>query len=355
MRQLVAVAALALALLTPSLAGGAYDPVGSGGTTVRLGNEFARLLDSNGVELVARAPAKLRGGKAVFFPVAGGKLDPPSGAGTVEHEGSLVLRSAKGSIALRALKLKTTQRRAPLSAKLGGSQLKLFSAARLQATRAGFGVRIETQGLRLSAKVATRLGKKLGLRGVFAPGQAVGRSLTVADPTTVALRGAGSVAFAPDPGFMAKLDARFVAANPIFPAERTGAAFALPIAGGSLAPDASSGVIHSAGSLELLQLSGGQVFWRELWLDFSTATLSAELEVEPSPPYAGKVGPTPIATLGPVPMSSDPQKLTISASAVALALSPQAAGALNQAFAQGAPVFAPGEPLGSISFSAGAR
>jgi hypothetical protein len=349
MRRLLALGGLVLSLLAPGLAHGAYDPVGSGGTTLRLGSDFTRLLDSNGVELIARAPARLRAGKAVFFPVAGGRLDPQSGAGTTEHDGSLLLRSAKGSIALRGLKLKATQRRAPLSAKLGGSQLKLFSAARASATRVGFGVKIEARNLRLSAKVATRLGKKLGLRGVFEPGQAVGRSLTVAAPETVALRGAGSVAFTPDPAFMAKLDARFVAANPIFPAERAGAAFVLPIAGGNLAPDASSGIVQGGGSLELLQLSGGQVFWREPWLDFSTATLSAELEVEPSPPYMGKVGRTPIATLGPVSTGSDPRRRTISAS-VALVLSPQAAGALNQGFTQGAPVFAPGEPLGAISF-----
>lgn len=331
-----------------------YDPLGSGATTLTIDKSFLALLQQNGVKISAAAPAKLKGGK-VTFPVSGGMFDPTAAKGTVEHEGALVFKASGHSIPIKALQLKTTQRKAPLSAKVGGSQLKLASAKSMTVLRAGFGDKVKVSTLAISSKLATRLGKKLRLRGVFKEGQPLGRTQTVAEPATVNVLESGKVAFTFDPGIEAKLRSLFVAINPIFPAEHIGAQFTLPIFGGTIAPDASSGTIETLGSLEFLQLGGGQVFWGEDWLELATKTSSPEVTVLPSPPYAGKAGKLPVATFAfAAPAVANPKARTVSVAA-SLGLTAATAATFNEVFAKPQDkdgVFAPGETLGSISFVA---
>jgi hypothetical protein len=326
-----------------------YDPLGSGTTKLTLDKAFLALAKDNGVKLSATAPAKLAG-NVLSFPVSGGKFDPTTATGTVEHEGALLFRVGSRSIPVKALQLKTTQRHSPFSAKVGGSQLKLAAAQSMKVTRAGFADKVKVTKLSLAAKLAGRLNKKLRLVDAFAAGQPLGSTQTRANPVTVAIAG-GQLAFVPDPGFAAKLNGLFVALNPIFPAEHPGA-FTLPIAGGALAPNGSQGRLETLGSLEFLQLGGGQVFWADPLLDFAAATFSPELNIQPSPPYAGKVGAVAVAGLAGAAFASDPKARTIALQGAALTLSAVSAQAFNEAFAERKEVFRPGEALGSLSFTA---
>lgn len=331
----------------------AYDPVASGATSLSLDPGFRHLLRQAGVRISAVAPATLRGGVATF-PVSGGKFDPVDGKGTVEHDGALVLSRAGSSIPLKALQLKTSAPRAPFSAKLGGGQLKLLRAASLEVSRQGFGDRVSTGSLRLSAKVATRLAKKLDMRGVLKAGQLLGEGSTRIQPEGVTLLPSGRAELALDPAFEAKLASLFVAVNPIFPAEHPGP-FTFPIGGGRIAPNGSAGALSALGSLEFLQLGGAQVFWSAPSLDLGAATFSPEVDTEPSPPYGGKVGSVVVAHLGGGAFTADPEVRTLHLSAASLALDAATAAAFDDAFAkpegrQG--VFAGGEPIGTVSFSA---
>jgi hypothetical protein len=342
-----------LAALPGQVARADYNPLAAGTTKIMLDKRFLALLHQNGVELSAAASARLTGG-TVVFPVSGGKLDPANGKGTVEHTGTLLLRSSGRRLPLRALVLKTTRRHSPFSAKVGGSQLKLAQAGKLSVTRRGFGSRIEVRALELSQKAATRLGKKLRLRGVFEAGQPLGSSVTGVNPSTVAVRQEGKVALDLDPAFNAKLQSLFVALNPIFPSEHPGA-FTFPIFDGALATDASAGRLGTLGALEFLQLGGGQVFWREPNLDFSGQALTAEVEVHPSPPYAGKVGSVQVAALGPAVVSAVPKALTISCTGIGLPLSAAMAATFNEVFARSqgkGDVFLAGESVGTLNFTA---
>ncbi len=350
--MLAALAALAC-LGTPPAAHAIYEPVASGATVLRLDPSFRSLLAGHGVRLEGRGGVRV-GGATVTFPVSGGKFDPTTANGFVTHEGSLVFARGARSIPLKALQLKTTQRRAPFSAKLGGGQLKIASAPGLRVTRAGFGETVTVEGLALSAKTAGRLEKKLRLRDVFESGQPLGSAKSTALPALVALQPSGRLTFVPDPALVAKLNSLSVPLNPIAPAElAAGPVFTMPIASGQIAPDASTGVVHTAGSLEALQLGGGQVFWRELSIDLAAGTASAEVEVQPSPPYAGKQGAVAIATIdmSAAGVAATPKARTIALSGARLALSAQSAIAFNEAFAQGKAVFAAGEALGSFSFT----
>lgn len=343
---------MAFPALLPTGASASYNPLAGGATKLTLDKSFLVLLKQHDVKIAATAGARLRTGR-VTFPVSGGKLDPVDSRGTVEHEGALVFEAGSRRIILRALSLKTTRPHSPLSVKVGGGQLKLAQAKELVVSRRGFDSEIKVDVLRLSAKVVTRLAKKLGLRGVLKPGQPIGSTVTRVSPLTVALMEGGRVNLNLDPGFSAKLQSLYVAVNPIFPGEHPGP-FTLPIFGGTLATDASIGSTSTLGSLEFLQLGGGQVFWHEPSLDFAGKSLIAEAEVDPSPPYGGKLGPVQIATLSLGSVSADAKSLKISV-AGALSLSAPMAATFNQVFAnpQGKEgVFQPGESVASVSFTA---
>lgn len=349
-------AALAALLTVPSMASAIYEPVSGGATRLTLSGPFGAILSQNHVKLKGTGGVTIRGA-VVTFPVSGGKFDPTDSRGAVDHDGALVLSSGGRSIPMRGLMLKTTRKTSPFSAKLGGSQLKLSVGARVTMVPAGFGEKVTTTALRLSGKVATRLGKKLRLPDIFAQGQLLGSAVSRVSPETLALTNTGSVAFTFSPDILAKLKALFVAVNPIFPAERPDTTFTLPIAGGTISPDASIGTVETKGSLELLQLGAGQVFWHEGWIDLAAPSLSAELEVQPSPPFAGKAGRLSIASLSltGATVTPDPALRTVTVQNASLALQPGLAQTFNETFArpQGKDnVFLAGEPLGTVSFTA---
>ncbi|HET7510664.1 MAG TPA: hypothetical protein VFJ65_10495 [Solirubrobacterales bacterium] len=350
------VLALSWALASPGPAQATYDPIAAGTTTVRFDPAFLATLRASGVTLAATAPAKLKNG-AVSFPVATGQLDPVAAKGTVQHEGALVFRRGRRKLPMKALQLKTTQRRSPLSAKFGGGKLKLSASARLATARAGFGLRAKVGAMLLSAKVATRLDKKLDLRGVFAEGDALGSAVSTMVPASVAIASVGRAELALDPAFAAKLQSLFVAVNPIAPAEHPGA-FTFPVGGGDLAPNLSSGVLKTGGALEFIQVGGGQFLARDLEPDLGAHLLGAESRLVLASSGEGPNQVGPVFGLGAAPGSADPAQRRLSLSGAPLSLQPATAQAFNEAFAkpQGKEgVFAAGEVLGSLSFTAQGR
>lgn len=343
--------ALLLALAAPALGRAAYDPLGSGTTKLSFDRSFLALMKENGVTLTAVAPARMSG-RTVVFPVSGGKFDPLSAKGTVDHEGALLFQSGRRKVPLKDLQLKTTLRRSPLSVKAGGGQLKLGTAKSMKVARVGFNSKVTVASLALGAKLATRLGKKLRLRSVFAEGLPLGRTVTNAVPETITVLPQGKVTLTLDPGIVAKLNSLFVAVNPVFPAEHAGPVFTLPVFGGAISPDASQDVIETEGAIEALQLGGGQIFWRNPWLDLSSRALAVEAGSESRP---GQFDRAPVAGLAlTAPAVADPKARTVGISG-SLALDASTAASFNEAFAkpQGkSDVFSAGEVLGSVAFTA---
>ncbi len=353
--MLLVVLAVWLGLAATPAARASYDPLGSGTTVLKLDRSFRDLLQKHGVKVATREGARFKAG-ALRFPVSGGRFDPTSEKGTVEHGGTVLLEGGGPPVSLKGLQLKTTRRSSPLVAKLGGGQLKLGRPQRLTVARRGFGDEVAVSSIRLTAKFATRLSKRLRLRGVFKEGMILGSSVTRVDPATVTVVARGKATLELDPTMAAKLAGLFVAVNPIFPAERPGP-FTLPIFGGNLAPNLGTGFLQLQGALELTQLGGGQVVWAEPVLDLDTSAFRPEVEVKPSPPYAGKAGPLAVAALG-LPAGStaaDPARRTLSVTGGTLALTDTTAALLNEVFAKPQDrenVFEAGEVLGRISFVA---
>jgi hypothetical protein len=350
-----ALAAFALLAIAPA-ARATYNPIASGATKITFAKSFLALLNENGVKLSAIEGAKLKA-KTASFPVSGGKFDPTTSNGFIEHAGALFFKAGPRRVALTSLELKTTQRHAPFSAKFGGGQLKMARAAKLVVSREGFGEKVKVSTLKLSAKVATRLDKKLRLKGVFEAGQPIGTTVTQANPQTVAIAQSGKAIFVFDPATAAKLASLFVAINPISPAEHPDAGFTLPIFAGTISPNASEGTIQTLGSIELIQIGGGQVFLREAWAELGPGAYSPELELAPSPPYGGKQGRVPVGTLSlaGAALSAEPTARTVGVANAGITMSANLAAAFNDAFAKPqkkSDVFHAGEALGSISFTA---
>jgi hypothetical protein len=353
MRRAAALLPLLVLLAAAPAAGAAYDPVGGGVTRLVLDKRFAGFLARAGVRLTAKAGAAKQG-RALVFPVSGGNLDPTLGQGEVEQEGSIVFSSPRRRLMVRKLVVKTT--RAPLVAKVGGSQLKVATSTATGSRRRGFGTVFSARELKLTAKVATRLNKKLQPRQQFVAGQLIGTVTTAAQPlvTSVVPTGRATIVF--DAAFVAKLDQHFVSLNPIFPAEHVGPTFTLPIiANGELAPDASQGTLRTGGEIEFLQLGAGQVFWHELWFDLGLGGTVAEVDVEPTPAFPGKLGQVPVLAFGAGTVGSDPGARTIALGGASLTMPAETAATFNQAFAEGRSDFGAGELVGSVSFTAQAQ
>lgn len=341
------------ACLCLCLASGAQaknDPLGSGTTKLSLDKGLLSFLAQNDLKLKAKLGAK-RHGKTITLPVVGGTMDLAKGAGEIQQEGTLIFEGPKGKVPLREIRVKT--KKTPLIAKVGGSQLKLAQAKTISSKRAGFGSTFKAQKLSLTAKLITRLNKKLRPKVPFSEGQALGSLTSTPQPELITIADQGKTTLVFDPAFVAKLDSRFVSLNPVFPAEHVGATFTFPIAaGGALAPDGSQGTLRSAGAVEALQLHGAQLFWQEPWLDLGVHQSNAEVEVLPSPPYPGKIARTAVFDLALAPVVSEPKQRTISVSGAQLTLNASAAQQLNEAFGGGKAVFAAGEAVGTVSFAA---
>ncbi len=210
--------------------------------------------------------------------------------------------------------------------------------------------------MKLSAKVAVRLNKKLHLGDAFAAGQLIGSIRSETQPRTVAILATGRAVLTPNPETFAKLHELHVAINPIFPAELApGGFFTFPmIPEGAIAPDASTGVLRTGGSMELLQLGGGQIFWHQPWFDLGARVTLAEVDVEPAPPYPGKLGQVGVLDqdASGATVSSQPAARTIAVAGAVLRLQAQSAAHFNLAFANGKPIFKAGDLFGTLTFTA---
>ncbi len=348
------IGALVFVLLSSATpASGAYDPLASGSTSIVFSHGFSHLLREHDVTLEGRRGVRVRGDR-ITFPVSGGRIDPVTAKGVVEHAGTVVFRAGKRRLPIKALQLKTTQRRSPLSAKFGGGKLKLAESSQLATSRAGFSLAATVGDIRLSAKVAVRLDRKLGLQGVFEAGGLVGQARTVVEPETAALLPEGSASLDLAPPFATKLEKLFVAVSPVFPAEHPGP-FTFPITGREIAPAGIAGTVRLTGSLELLQLGGSQIFWVDPYLDLGSRALSAEADLEPSPKLPGKLGRVTLFDLGTGSVVSNPGARTVEVAGAPLTLTAETARYLNEAFTPEVPMFAAGELVGTIGFKAQAH
>jgi hypothetical protein len=339
-----------LALLSPaSAARASYDPIASGNVKLRLDPSFEQLLRKNRIQLSGRQGARTDKTGAQLT-VIGGKADPAIKKAEIDAGGELVFRSRFGAVVLKHISLFTKP--TPLIAKVSGGQLKIARAGSVKLKRGGFGNVLTASRLRLTSKAAIRLNKRLHTT-VFVDGLPLGNLNASTQLESLAILAENSGQIDVDPSFFAKLTADSTSLNPIFPAEHSGLSYRFPIIGGGrISPDGTSGTVRLGGNLEFLRLGSGQVFWKEPWFDLGASTISAEVDLEPTPAFPGSLGRAPVlgaGTSAPGSISSDPATRTLTLSGMTVRLDAAAAEQFDKAFGEASGRYQSGELVGTLS------
>ncbi|HEV7398993.1 MAG TPA: HtaA domain-containing protein [Solirubrobacterales bacterium] len=400
------VAALVAMLAFAPFASATSDPVASGTTTVKLNKGFVKKLKNSGVKVLKLSPAGVKG-STVTLPVSGGSLDPVSGLGTVEHSGGIKFKAGKKSASVNTLVLDTTT--GSLNAKVAGKSMKFALVKGFTVARNGFGANVSVSSLKLTGKAAKQLNKKLGFSGKkkskgkakghkraaaskavqppFKGNQVLGSSTSETQPKTVAVLPTGNASLALSASALQKLNdigphepgkpgpfsvklatiapTRIVSAGPP-------PTVAFPIAGGTISPTASSGVVQTSGGLELVQsleaapppgTKGVTVLkMGNIWVDLGAKTATVEVTItneKTAELNKGSLGRASIAdiNLTGATITSDAATHTVSVQNASATLQAVTAEVLNSVFVEpiegkGKGTFAGGDPLGVFSFTA---
>jgi hypothetical protein len=396
------VALFALLAFAP-LASAASDPLAGGTTTITLNSGFFNKLKKSKVKVQKVSPGAVKG-KTVTLPVAGGELDPTTGQGKVELSGGIKFKAGKKSATVNTLVLETST--GSLSGKVAGKKMK-FASAKSTSTRNGFGTNLSISSMKLTGSAAKQLNKKLGFTGgkkkakkstassskasqpPFKGNQVLGKATSETEPKTVAVQATGNASLVLDPAALKKLEHVGSPPSPpgtsplkvelstVAPTQVTALSpltAAFPFGeGGTIAPNASSGVLHTVGGLKLTQnlesLGAGvtTLTMGNIWVDLGTKTATVEVTIENpknSKANLGNLGRVSIANLSltGATIASDPTNHTVSVQNATATLQELTAATLNQVFIEGLekanPVFegqekfAGGDPLGTFSFTA---
>jgi endonuclease/exonuclease/phosphatase family metal-dependent hydrolase len=158
------VSALALFLIFASAASAASEPLTGGATDLTLTKGFKKKLSRNGVKVLASGSGKVSG-RTVELAVSGGSIDTAAGQGTIEHGGGFKLKRGKRTASITAVTIELST--GAVVAKVANSKMKLGTLGPVSYTRNGLTVNVSSGGVKLTAKAAKRLNKKLGLHNAL--------------------------------------------------------------------------------------------------------------------------------------------------------------------------------------------
>jgi hypothetical protein len=371
------VAALAALLALAPFASAASDPLASGTTTITLSKSMVKKLKKSGTKVIKVSPGTVKG-RNVALPVSGGSLDPTNGQGTVEHSGGIKFKHGKKSAVVKLLVLETTT--SSLKAKVAGKSMKLASTSGVSSARNGFGANVTVGTLKITGKAAKQLNKKLGFTGKqakkapFKSGKGLGSALSETQPKTVTILPGGNASLVTSLATDAKLQKVLVKIETVAPTVETAPlppTFAFPISGGTIAPNASSGIVQTSGGLKLHQVFEPEkvettMTLNAIYIDLGAKTATVEVTVESKgidPKLnLGPLGRSSIAniSLTGATIKSDPSARTVSVENASASLQAVTAETLNSVFVVPFEAitkvpsehFAEGDPLGTFSFTA---
>jgi hypothetical protein len=333
-------------------------------------NGFLKKLGNLGVT-VQPVGAGAVSGKKIALAVRGGKLDPVDVQGFLETRGGFKLDAGGRGVPVTQLTVNTVK--GAVFANVAKARMQLGTIVSPTSAREGFGANLKAVKLSLSEKAVRRISNRLGLKGSkrLNPGRVLSNLYSTAQPETVTVLPQGTATFAVNSIALGKLEAKGVKVpaglTAIAPAtEPKPTSFELPVSGGTLAPDATKGSLETSGGIQILKESESlspTMRLRNLAVDFSTKTASAELELLPSPPFPGAAGRSSIVdvVLPPNAVVADPVTRKIAIQGAEARLQATAASTLNDVFNQPAPApppssnFVVGDPLGSFSVTVQAR
>ena len=384
------VAALVALLAFAPFASAASDPLASGTTTLTLNKGLFKKLRKAGVKVQGVNPATVKV-RVVTLPVSGGSLDPTTGLGTIEQSGGIKFKHGKKKAIVNTLVLETTT--SSLKAKVAGKSMKLATVKGTTVARNGFGANVTIGSVKLTGKAAKQLNKKLGFTGKknsgkkskrasvskttqppFKANQNLGGTLSETQPKTVVVLPGGNATLTTSLPTVVKLAKVKVEIELVAPTTVAALgpppAFAFPIGGGTIAPDASSGIVQTLGGLKLHQVFvPGEVettmTLNAIWIDLGAKTATVEVTVESKgidPKLnLGNLLRSSIAniSMAGATVTSDPSTRTVSVQNASASLQGVTAETLNSVFVgpfeaitkTPAEKFVEGDPLGTFSFT----
>ncbi len=358
----------ALALLALLPVGAAAYPSKGGGIagnstiTIALDGKLRQALDRAGVKVLPLKPAGFKG-RALRFPLKEeGIFEPRFGTGYAFLKGGIRLRAGSRSVAVRRLVLNTAKKR--LTAVVSGHTITLAATDDVKAHRTDLGIVVRVETLRLTTKGAQLVGDGLGRRDLFRPHRLLGRATLAGEFFTVPVTN-GAIDFSFDEGFRHKLEALGVSISTTGTVTQLGSAplaYRFPEVKGEINRTLTHGGIGIGNDgLTFVQPASPQprvVTWTRIGLGFENGFGGEGSDVTTAswglPDGQRSGGPIGQIDFGETP-AFDPKTGTFSAGPVAATVSPYAVQPLNDAFAEGKPLFTAGEPLGSFSFVAGVR
>jgi Htaa len=400
-------AALVALLAFAPFASATSDPVASGTTSITLNKGFAKKLKKYGIKVLKVSPGKVKG-RVISLPVSGGSMDPVNGLGNLELSGGFKFKAGKKTAPINTLLLDTAK--SSLTGKVAGKSMKIAGVSGLTYSRNGFGVNVNVAKLKLTGKAAKQLNKKLGFTGQkkgkgkakghkraaaskttqppFKGNQVLGGTFSETQPKTVAVVATGNVSLTLSPAALLKLkhvgpppgdtEGPFaVKLSTVSPTSVLSAGppptIGFPISGGTMGPTATTGILQTAGGLQLTQnlegLGGNGVTtltMGNIWVDLSAKTASVEVTITNTKNQELNKGPLGRASIADINLTgatitSDPATRTVSVQNASATLQAVTAETLNSVFIgpveKGVPSepeekFAAGDPLGTFSFTA---
>jgi hypothetical protein len=364
------IAAILAALVFAPAASAARDPIASGTTDLHLKKGFLRKLSNAGITVTGIRGGQTTGTK-IGLTARGGMLDPTDATGHLEPRGGFKLSLGNRGVPIYGLSVNTVK--GSVYATVAKAHMQLATFPYKTVTREGFGANFKSGQLVLTEKATRRISNRLGLRGNkrLRGGRVLSNLYVTAHPRTVNLLAVGDAVLTPNAATLAKFAAKGVDLKtgivPIAPATAsTPTTLRFPIAGGIVAPDASSGTLQTAGGIQVTKKSttlSPQVRLNNIEVDFGAKSATVELEILPTPPFPGGAGRASIVdlTLPSGSVGADPGARQITISGAEAKLQAVAAQTLNNVFNQPAPEpppstnFVVGDPFGTFTLVAQAE
>ena len=295
LRMIVGAAAVIAALLAfVPAASAARDPISGGTTDLHMKKGFLKKLTNIGVGVAGVSTGQV-GGNKISLPVGEGKFDPTTYQGKIISPGGFQFVKGARQVAITGVEVNTVHN--AVFATVAHAHMQFATFGSPSTAREGFGARIKSGQLTLTAKAAKRISNQLGLQG----GQRINSrvmsnefSSTV--PSSLTILGQGEATFNANAKSLAKFVEKGVNASSgikaIAPAKNSKVTqFTFPITGGTLATNYSTGTVTTSGGIEIVK-SGKTVSptmkITNIYVEFAQKTATVELEILPTPGATGR-------------------------------------------------------------------
>lgn len=348
--QIATVLVLAAFALVPVTAAQGM-PLENAGVQLQLNPALAKKLKKEDVRLVALKPASAKG-RTLTLPGTEGSLEPRFGSGYLYLGGGFKWRAGKKTATVRRLILNIEKR--VLTGVVNGTSLELAMLAPQQLTLSGFDFVDAVKSMKLTGRAAKILNRRLGLKGVFIAGRSLGAATATGRFGELQTTG-GQITLTIDNAFREKLQS--------IEADIRAPALTAPIEMGRITSGLSGFVTAGEPGVVLFQhetSEHGEPFDRAIGflntqISFESHTVYGAANVNFEPPRLPYSGP--IATIPGTPIQYNAETGEASSS-FPMALAASMANLLNEtmgAAREKPSLFSAGEPLGTISFTAGTR